>query len=184
MSMEEEKEERKIVSDPNMCSECEKQYNGTNKLKLSCPACKSYSRCKECFKKNNYNCEYCLESWGVKNGDDLICPDLDYGTPRAADFVTIRVRNERKATTEFLVNKNKTFRVLMGMIKFGLYQRKAELEDTTPDVIARAFKKAKKTPSVKFMQGDQLLLEDSPISTLGNNAIIDQKVRYDGGCNL
>lgn len=127
-------------------------------------------------------CEYCLESWGVKSADDLICPDLDYGTARGADFVTIRVRNEKKAMTEFQVNKNKSFRVLMAMIKYGIYERKAEKDEASPSAIARDFKAAKKTPSVKFMLGDTMLLEDAQISTIGNNAIIDQKVKYDGGC--
>jgi len=69
----------------------------------------------------------------------------------------------------------------MAMIKFGIYERKADLDDLTPDVIARAFMKAKKTPSVKFMQGDTMILEDAKISSLGNNVIIDQKVKYEGG---
>jgi hypothetical protein len=126
-------------------------------------------------------CEYCIESWGVKGADGLLCPDLDYGTARGTDFVTIRVRNEKKAMTEFLVNKNKSFRVLMAMIKYGIYERKAEKDDKSPHDIAKEFKAAKKTPSVKFMLGDTMLLEDAQISTIGNNAIIDQKVKYDGG---
>ena len=95
--------------------------------------------------------------------------------------ITIRVRNERKKITEFVLNKTKSFRVLMAMIKFGIYERKADLDDSTPDVIAKLFEKAKKTPNVKFMQGDTMLLEDAKISSLGHNVIIDQKVRYDGG---
>ncbi len=115
--------------------------------------------------------------------EELVCPDLDFGTPEIVEsmFITISVRNERKKTTEFLVNKTKTFRVLMAMIKFGIYERKADLDDTTPDEIAKLFLKAKKTPSVKFMQGDTMLLEDAKISSLGHNVIIDQKVKYDGG---
>eukprot|EP00343_Euplotes_focardii_P003546 CAMPEP_0205808074 /NCGR_PEP_ID=MMETSP0205-20121125/11942_1 /ASSEMBLY_ACC=CAM_ASM_000278 /TAXON_ID=36767 /ORGANISM="Euplotes focardii, Strain TN1" /LENGTH=160 /DNA_ID=CAMNT_0053083217 /DNA_START=124 /DNA_END=605 /DNA_ORIENTATION=+ len=141
---------------------------------------------KECFKKLKYTCDFCLENWGVKakDADELICPDLDFGTPQAVETITIRIRNERKKTTDFIINKSKSFRVLMAMIKFGIYERKADLDDLSPDVIARAFKKAKKTPSVKFMQGDTMILDDAKISSLGNNVIIDQKVKYDGGMRI
>ena len=36
------------------CEEWKKSYNGTNKLKLTCPGWEKYERCAECFKTNLY----------------------------------------------------------------------------------------------------------------------------------
>ena len=72
----------------------------------------------------------------------------------------------------------------MALVRYGIYARRAENEETTPDVIARKFEESGERANVKFFQGETLLLEDAKISTIGNNAIIDQKVQYIGGSGV
>ena len=162
------------------CWKCEKKYNGTNKLKLSCPACKSFFRCREWFKELNFKCDYCKQDWGVKGADgDLECPDLDFGTARACDTMTIILRANN---AEFKVNKNKTFRVLIALIRFGMYKRKAENEGRTPDEVAQEFEDKGHRLNLKFFRGEKLLFENDLIESLGgDHATIDHTLQYIGG---
>eukprot|EP00345_Euplotes_harpa_P018138 CAMPEP_0168343598 /NCGR_PEP_ID=MMETSP0213-20121227/16212_1 /TAXON_ID=151035 /ORGANISM="Euplotes harpa, Strain FSP1.4" /LENGTH=110 /DNA_ID=CAMNT_0008350971 /DNA_START=256 /DNA_END=588 /DNA_ORIENTATION=- len=100
---------------------------------------------------------------------------------------------------KYTINKNYSFKVLMGKIKYELFQK------TKKDVERRSKakndeeekldgdKKDKKEEMVegitsgkgkflvRFFHGEHELFENEKISKIGNGAEIAQKVRYDGG---
>ena len=83
---------------------------------------------------------------------------------------------------EFKVNKNKTFRVLIALIRFGMYSRKAENEGKTPDVVAQESEEKGQRLNLKFFRGETLLFENHLIGSLGgDHAAIDHTLQYIGG---
>ena len=178
--------------DPSKCPGCEKSYGDANP-KMSCPACEWF-RCDEWFKFENKNsdtnelseyiCGYCLENWTVKdNNGNITAPDLNYAdiTPRSDDFITVTVETENGRDLPFRVRKNKTFKVLMSKIRFGIYKQEASFNETTPDKIAKQYTDSKSKYNVKFKQGQSELNEKSKMEIIGNNARIKAVIKYIGG---
>ena len=107
--------------------------------------------------------------------------DLDFMTPKSTDFVTIHVKNDKGSQTSIKINKHKTFRTLMSILRLRLYKRMARKEGKTVDQIARKIKDNQEFYSIKFNFGVTELLEDKKISTIGDGATINQTIRYKGG---
>ena len=107
--------------------------------------------------------------------------DLDYMTPKSTDFVTIHVKNDRGTQTAIKINKHKTFRCLMSILRLKLYKRMAKREGKQVNEIARQIKENHEFYSIKFYFCDTDLLENEKILTIGDGAVINQKTRYIGG---
>ena len=107
--------------------------------------------------------------------------DLDFMTPKSTDFVTIHVKNNRGSQTAIKINKYKTFRCLMSILRLKLYKRMAKRKGKQVDEIARKIKENHEFYSIKFYFYDTDLLENEKILTIGDGAVINQKTRYIGG---
>ena len=107
--------------------------------------------------------------------------DLDYMTPKSTDFVTIHVKNNRGSQTAIKINKYKTFRCLMSILRLRLYKRIAKKEGKQVDEIARKLKANHEFYSIKFNFSDSELLENEKILTIGDGTVINQTIRYIGG---
>lgn len=105
------------------CPEWNRDYNDGNRVKLVWPACNDFVRWKEWFEELKYVCGNWLEDWHITQPDGNIGhTDLDYMTERSENKITIYIQNESGRKFRITVNKHKTFKVLMAIIRVKLFK--------------------------------------------------------------
>ena len=170
------------TDDYSKCKSCDKPYGQGNRIRLGCPSCKNFARCRDWFKDLKYICGFWYENWGVPTTDGGIEQiDLDYLTPRSDDMYTVYIINDKGNKFTIRVNKHKTFRTLMAMIRLKIYKMLAHSKGEQLHDIIKKSKEDNDAYQIKFFEDTTELLETSKISTIGNGTTIRQTVKYIGG---
>ena len=102
-------------------------------------------------------------------------------TPGSRDMVDIIVVTDKGSKMKFTINKYKSFKVLIALIRFKNFEKMASRKGQRVDEFIKQTKEKGDILKVKFHYGEELLLENAQIKTIGNGAVIKQTIQYVGG---